>query len=215
VSEAFAFITDQLELPRLTLKMDIYHTGKEDATDDHKLVNERLLQVGISSEAPDGKTITLEDCLESYFNNRVEVRRHLEGKALTNSLRSFDSFKGHAVHIETAEAGSSASSPGSLGRSPLAAVTNPFSLANSRVRSSSIIRERFVEDDPGAAGGTNSGATEGGRQATVRKTSMRKEVLMPAWQFFSLVRPFPLLNPSSQFQNLRCSCLPLFKGEQM
>lgn len=38
-SEAFTFITGVLELPLLTLKMDIYHTGKEDASDDHKFVN--------------------------------------------------------------------------------------------------------------------------------------------------------------------------------
>ena len=69
-SEAFTFITEKLELPLLTLKMDIYHTGKEDLTDDHKFINERLLEVAIP-EAVEGQTITLEDCLESYFNNRI------------------------------------------------------------------------------------------------------------------------------------------------
>ena len=46
-SEAFSFITGQLELPLLTLKMDLYHTGKEDPNDDHKFVNERLLEVAV------------------------------------------------------------------------------------------------------------------------------------------------------------------------
>ena len=77
-SEAFTFITGRLELPLLTLKMDIYHTGKEDENDDHKYINERLLDVAIP-ELEEGKVITLEDCLEEYFNNRIEVRRYLEG----------------------------------------------------------------------------------------------------------------------------------------
>ena len=46
-SEAFTFITGALELPLLTLKMDIYHTGREDQEDDHKFVNER--QIGRAS----------------------------------------------------------------------------------------------------------------------------------------------------------------------
>ena len=49
-------------MPLLTLKMDIYHTGREDKEDDHKFVNERLLEVAIP-EPEEGRVITLEDCL--------------------------------------------------------------------------------------------------------------------------------------------------------
>ena len=73
-SEAFTFITEKLELPLLTLKVDIFHTGKEDVSGDHKFVNERLLDVAIP-EPVDGEEITLERCLEEYFNNRIEVKR--------------------------------------------------------------------------------------------------------------------------------------------
>jgi hypothetical protein len=81
VSEAFTFITDKLALPLLTLKMDVYHTGKDDL-DDHKIVQERLLEVALPDppeDAPEsGYTIKLEDCLENYFNNQIEVKRHLQ-----------------------------------------------------------------------------------------------------------------------------------------
>ena len=193
-SEAFAFITEQLELPRLTLKMDIYHTGKEDANDDHRLVNERFLQVGIPSESAEGKVITLEDCLENYFNNRIEVRRHLEGKATSPSLTSSDSVKGHSIHTEVADVASVISHPSSPVRSSHPASPNPFSTMMTRVRSTSIIRDRFVgEDDSKVASDGLHGPAEV-VPGTRRKNSLRKEVLMPAWQFFSLIRscqPFP------------------------
>jgi hypothetical protein len=87
VSEAFSFITDKLALPLLTLKMDVYHTGKDDQ-DDHRIVKERLLDVAIPDppeDAPeDGYTIKLEDCLENYFNNKIEVKRHLQRRNTVN-----------------------------------------------------------------------------------------------------------------------------------
>ena len=99
-SEAFTFITEKLDLPLLTLKMDIFHTGKEDAADDHKFINERLLDVAIP-EDPNGqrREITLEDCLEAYFNNRVEVKRYLERRSTLSSTKpAFDNkAKGGSV----------------------------------------------------------------------------------------------------------------------
>ncbi|EMR61659.1 putative ubiquitin c-terminal hydrolase family protein [Eutypa lata UCREL1] len=44
-SEAFAFITETLQLPLLTLKVDLFHHGKRDDA-DHKVVYERLLNLG-------------------------------------------------------------------------------------------------------------------------------------------------------------------------
>lgn len=62
-SEAFTFITEKLELPLLTLKMDVAHGGKEVADDDHRFVSERLLNVAIPSRT-DGELVTLENCLD-------------------------------------------------------------------------------------------------------------------------------------------------------
>src|SRR5438045_3444896 len=66
-SEAFNFITDTLGLPLLTMEMDMYHEGKAGDPDDHRLVNERVLEVAIPQEPRDGRPIRLEDCLEDYF----------------------------------------------------------------------------------------------------------------------------------------------------
>lgn len=65
-SEAFAFITDTLQLPLLTVKVDIAHGGKEVVEDDHKFISERLLN--LSLPAPENGNpnvaIPLEACLE-------------------------------------------------------------------------------------------------------------------------------------------------------
>lgn len=73
--DLFTFITDKLGMPMITLKLDIAHEGKEDKQDDHKLVNERLLLVSV----PQGDgPILLEQCLEQYFANSIQVSRQLE-----------------------------------------------------------------------------------------------------------------------------------------
>ncbi|PYH74099.1 ubiquitin C-terminal hydrolase family protein [Aspergillus vadensis CBS 113365] len=196
-SEAFTFITEKLELPLLTLKMDIYHTGKEDVTGDHKFVNERLLEVAIPEPA-DGETVTLEDCLESYFNNRIEVKRHLERRYTVGSTKSMDSIaKGCTTHVETIEVGSPLSPASSQSHSPLDDVTPVASLtevvdsAPPPYRRSSIVQERFIPGDENAQDGTIS---------SQRRGSYRKEVMMPAWQFFSLIPWYTDNTPTNDAQ---------------
>ncbi|KAK5993363.1 hypothetical protein PT974_06793 [Cladobotryum mycophilum] len=75
-SEAFAFLTETLQLPLLSLQVDLFHQGKRD-DDDHKIVYERLLNLAVPPD-PDGKGIKLEDCLEEYFNAQVDVLRDSE-----------------------------------------------------------------------------------------------------------------------------------------
>lgn len=72
-SEAFAFITETLQLPLLPLQVDLFHQGKNDEA-DHKVVYERLLNLAVPSDT-EGKAIKLEDCLEDYFNSQVDVHR--------------------------------------------------------------------------------------------------------------------------------------------
>jgi len=188
-SEAFTFITEKLELPLLTLKMDIFHTGKEDADDDHKFVNERLLEVAIPEDNPSGQPITLEDCLEMYFNNRIEVKRHLERRSTMTSIRSrrsMDSNKAHAFHVETAEMDDSrASTPTSP---TLLNGAVPSSSVRTRHRAPSIIQERVIKEESVTSEPSPGG--DGSRHTSSRQTGniIRKEVMMPAWQFFSLIR---------------------------
>lgn len=180
-SEAFTFITGKLELPLMTLKMDIFHTGKEEASDDHKFVNERLLEVAIPQDwAESEKEITLEECLEEYFNNRIEVRRHMERRSTMNSIR-----KSNAIHIETVELDSDSSPITPMSSSPSQA--SPLRPSN-RHRAPSIIQERYVPSRNES--GFTSLTTINSKDSTGRPRagSVRKEVMMPAWQFFSLIR---------------------------
>lgn len=216
-SEAFTFITEKLELPLLTLKMDIYHTGKEDESDDHKFINERLLEVAIPPEPTDGHSLTLEDCLEAYFNNMIEVKRHMQRRNTTSSVRSMDSLsmsKGSTSHVETVEIETTPTMSRAQTNTPRVEKTNPWSsfteftesLEASRTpgRRGSIVRQRFFPDSSDDTNtrdtnlekdtNTTSADQETSGNTQQRKGSYKKEVMMPAWQFFSLIRmPSPLI----------------------
>jgi len=189
-SEAFTFITGKLQLPLLTLKMDLYHTGSEDKTDDHKFINERLLEVAIPSD-PSGSahTITLEDCLEQYFNNRVEIRRYLERRSTMGSTKSFEANpKGSAIHVETVEVDSDSFLTTPLSPSPSISPSMMLSTMQSNTRTPSIIQQRFIPD-PDDVDDANTLDVDGKRPlGGTRNGSIRKEVVIPAWQFFSLIR---------------------------
>jgi len=168
--------------------MDIYHTGKEDTTDDHKFINERLLEVAIPPDPGTGKSITLEDCLETYFNNRIEVRRYLERRSTMNSIRSTDSNTGVATHVE--EVDSRGSSPTRSTYSRSAEPSTPISPGSpnrpTRHRAPSILQERFIPEPRDSSSEKIDWNDE--TKVRSRKGSIRKEVMMPAWQFFSLIR---------------------------
>jgi hypothetical protein len=209
-SEAFTFITGALELPLLTLKMDIYHTGREDKEDDHKFVNERLLEVAIPE--PDGdRVITLEECLEAYFNNKIEVKRHLQRQNTLSSMTAStvkETEKDGHIHIETVElSGPDSPLVGTpivstplvstpVVSTPLLATptsaypTSPTRPIVGRRRADSIFTERYRVDKKQSPFDEKRHLDElwntssGGRP---RSASLRKEVLMPAWQFFSLI----------------------------
>ena len=213
-SEAFTFITGQLELPMLTLKMDMFHTGKEDPQDDHKFVNERLLEVAIIDEPPDGNSaITLEDCLEHYFNNRIEVKRHLENQR-RNTLKSANASEGpikvekeSGTHIEVAEVPETpvAQSPAMM--TPIFDIPGQSTSQGDkprptfgRNRADSIFSQRKVEligIDPERLNSDDPNAFQDNQ---IRKMSTRTEVLMPAWQFFKLLPWYAANMPTSDAQ---------------
>ena len=176
--------------------MDLFHNGAEDATDDHKFIHERLLDVAVPDETESGRQVQLEDCLENYFNNRVEVLRKLERSNTVSSVRSGQSQyteKEGAVHIEVAEVSWSAPN------TPTSAVPpgSPLTPSSGRHRATSIIRHRVIQEDGKEDVSTESDAAS--TPASVRKGSIRKEVLMPAWQFFNLIRPSPIYLHIDQF----------------
>lgn len=203
-SEAFTFITSTLALPLLTLKMDIFHTGKEDVSDDHKFVNERLLELAIPDDSLDGHVITLEECLEMFFNNKIEVKRYLDSLERRNTLNSVrsrasvDSTKGHASHIEVAEITdiSQPSSPMAFQPQPFAIPVMPLRPTIQRKRAPSIIQEHYVSEKSGMPDLSPSTIDE----KTPLSGRTRKEVMMPAWQFFSLIPWYTNNMPSNDAQ---------------
>ncbi|CAG8975158.1 hypothetical protein HYALB_00004457 [Hymenoscyphus albidus] len=197
-SEAFHFITEKLELPLLTLKMDIYHTGKVDDRDDHKFVQERLLEVAVPEDTDNTRQIKLEDCLERYFNNRVEVVRRLERSNTRSSVRSASSpftEKEESQHIEVSEMPWGPDTPTSV-HAPAAPIApkihNPLPTLN---RNGSIIRHRIIHEDE--KNGEKSGHDRNETPDSVRRGSLRKEVLMPAWQFFNLIPWYTKHSPAN------------------
>ncbi|KAG8532194.1 uncharacterized protein KY384_003835 [Bacidia gigantensis] len=192
-SEAFTFITETLELPLLSLQMDLFHVGKEDKEDDHKIVKERLLELAIPEQPPDGQEIKLEDCLEMYFNNRIEVRRYLEEIGRRNTLSSvrsrdsIDSTKGHASLIEVEEVGTSQPA------SPMpqsAPILSPVRPSIKRQRAPSIIQEHYIDEKRGLLNSENE----------ARSPRLRREVMMPAWQFFRLIPWYTECPPATDAQ---------------
>ncbi|KAI5290937.1 hypothetical protein KEM54_006949 [Ascosphaera aggregata] len=185
-SELFTFLTGKLELPLLTLKVDLYHTGCDDANDDHKFVNERLLEIPIPPDREEGGGITLEECLEAYFNNHVEVKRYLERQ--NSSLRKDSVSKKMAVaHVECVDCSSGSYSPElSQAQSSISGTsTSEIPTLVSRLTSSSIIQKRWVSDADDQS--IHQGSNHPSPNPTHRRGELRHEVMMPALQVFSLI----------------------------
>jgi hypothetical protein len=212
-SEAFGFITEALRLPLLTLEMDIFHEGTGDAADDHKFINERLLEVAIPSEPGDGQAIKLEDCLEEYFNTRIEVVRRLGRRdtlkrsnttaSIASGLSTVDEKGGTSEHVEHAEVQSPLPITPVLQNSiPQFPSTTTSETSSTRRRATSIIRHRVIpETETGESSVGNSDTTS--THSSTRKTSIRKEVLMPAWQFFRIIRLSPIYQDLKSKFNIR------------
>ncbi|KAK4680151.1 hypothetical protein QC764_210520 [Podospora pseudoanserina] len=195
-SEAFAFITETLQLPLLTLQVDLFHQGKGDV-DDHKVVHERLLNLAVPPD-PSGKGIKLEDCLEEYFNNKVDVLRD----SLDEKKGGFSTPKNTLLGTTDEDTATPTDNGGSsklqrrwtlqetITHSPVS-MTNPTleaaaeSPAVSRNRSTSIIQRIVVknEEDPASNGEAESTSPKHKRKIS----TIVKAVTIPAWQFFRLI----------------------------
>lgn len=178
--------------------MDIYHTGKEEAGDDHRFVNERLLHVAIPTQSSDGGPIKLESCLETYFISRIDVKRRHERPSTLSSIKSNDSLRSDHSHPDAAPRYNDSASPSTqsldavIGKSQelkksLVSQNNPSEHPTGRKGSQSLVRERFFSDTDEESDRSKQDLdpTISGRK---RKGSIRKEVMMPAWQVFSLIR---------------------------
>lgn len=193
-SEAFAFITETLQLPLLPLQVDLFHQGKGDV-DDHKVVYERLLNLAVPAD-PEGKGIKLEDCLEEYFNTKVDVSRdNIEEKGMltprstiriVNEDEDADEESESRDHVEMASVQRRWPSAGPSDSAESPSTSEPIRPAT-RTRSTSII-QRIVLDDQGKP--TDSDASGLLQKAKRKGSTVVKAVTIPAWQFFRLIRRF-------------------------
>ena len=194
--EAFSFILEQLGFPDLHLKMDIFHSGKEDKNDDHKIIRERVLAMPLPEPRKDGVPIKLEDCFELALTARIDVRRRHEEerRATISSVRSqlsIDFKKSGAVHVESVElAGSEPATPVTeILRSPTTTQGSKDGLPS--YNSHGFIQERYVDlkDEKELVSETHDSKQSAKPKYRRRASTLRKEVLMPAWQMYSLI-PF-------------------------
>lgn len=90
----------------LNFKVDTFHSGKEDSASDHKTAQERVIEVPVPAQPENGRPIHLENCLETYFDNQVEVYRFAQARRNTlssiKSGMSDDADKSQTLHIEVA-----------------------------------------------------------------------------------------------------------------
>lgn len=216
-SEAFAFITDRLQLPLLTLQADLFHHGKNDDA-DHKVVFERLLNLAIPADL-DGKGIKLEDCLEEYFNSKVDVLR--EGSDEKKILDLHDTYSDSSprrglgspkstIRIVGEEVAETSTSFKSFSSPQLAAIrqseaaefdtdgheSRPDSEAcPSDSGSPSLLRPQRSRTDSlirrvviDKQEKKSDAETQGLFEREKEKASVVKAVTIPAWQFFKLIR---------------------------
>ena len=213
-SEAFAFITETLQLPLLPLQVDLFHQGESD-TDDHKVVYERLLNLAVPPD-PDGKGIKLEDCLEEYFNTKVDVLRDSQEEKKTTDRSAPAGPSKSTIRVVTEEseheassqfemspvqmtpierpwptAGPAASSSGLAQSDPLMDEASSATTArpHHRHRSTSVI-QRIVLDEKGRPT-TEAESSTLLQQVTRKGSTIVKAITIPAWQFFRLIRTSP------------------------
>ncbi|KAI0540048.1 ubiquitin carboxyl-terminal hydrolase-domain-containing protein [Xylaria digitata] len=194
-SEAFAFITETLQLPLLTLQVDLFHHGKNDDA-DHKVVYERLLNLAVPPDS-EGKGVKLEDCLEEYFNSQVDVHREgLDEKKASdafdqNQLDSPSTPKGtiHVVETDTSQACASPEALTDAQSTPTPSDPHGSTFASQpiprphRSRAESIIQRVVIDRHEQSSDGDTAGLF----QRAKRKASVVKAITIPAWQFFKLI----------------------------
>ena len=140
-------------------------------------------------ESSNGSPIRLENCLETYFNNQIEVDRVERSNAITE--------KGEAAHVEVAEV------PESTPGTPIVqAPQTPISPLSTRHRTNSLLyRYKIPQDsDPTPSAAEPEVVTVPSLPSPQNgSVSKEVEVRLPAFQFLNLIRPSFILLSSEPF----------------
>ena len=177
----------------LALRMDLFHNGKEDTTSDHKVVHERVIEVPVPAQPEDGHNITLEDCLTTYFDNKVEVNRYqLDRRNTLSSMRSgYLDEKAQFSHVEVAAVDDS--QPSTPLDRPVGGGLSPFSPTRpglNRPRMPSIISTSHDPEKVDISDRSSPQRSDDLTTSRRRAGTLKKEVTMSAWQFFNLIRKY-------------------------
>ncbi|EKD18971.1 uncharacterized protein L3040_008559 [Drepanopeziza brunnea f. sp. 'multigermtubi'] len=214
VAEAFCHLADILGMPLLRMEMHLYHGAKEGDPDDHKFVEERLLNIAIPDHLPPGRTCwKLEEIMEAYFTSPIHVTRPLERSVTKSSLQIANSHYDEQGEASTLPQINFPDHPFSWSTpdNPVTPATPRTS--NSRDRSTSIIWARVQppdkkpEDSPQSStidflnmktdtmlGPESIDSGKSFSTPLVRNDSVRKEASVEAWQSFTIKHE----NPSSE-----------------
>lgn len=203
--DLFEFISDYLEMPMITLKMDIAHEGKEDKKDDHRLINERLLLVSVPSTEDNSQPILLEECLENYFANSISVSRQIERRrTLENHENPLIRNRKFSVSIHTQEITGS--------NVPFDQVSSSDENPLPRIVVHDDVSDSKDTPPPYSAGNVSQPHSIEKRATPLWNKKM--EINLPAWMFLQLV-PFytnraaseqsgvPIPSAASRFANTR------------
>ncbi|KAK6197332.1 ubiquitin carboxyl-terminal hydrolase-domain-containing protein [Scheffersomyces amazonensis] len=213
----FDFLTETLSMPLLTFKIDIKHGGKFSKEDDEKISKERILFVSIPDEGLESESSTsshdgvlLEECLEHYFNNSINVKRELERRATLESVREVANAANAAAAVSGgAGAGGAGGTVFYYGEIPENnSVTSFPSSSNRNSGINQLDLEESIslkESSPPPAGvrhrsdsykGSQTRYVTRTRSSTISLWSMNdndptksREVSLPAWMFLRLL-PF-------------------------
>lgn len=213
-SEAFTFLTETLSLPLLSLQVDLFHGGKKDES-DKKVVYERLLHLSVPEES-NGKVIKLEDCLEDYFNGKVDIMRDEENKKSatddstptrnTNWLADDEIQSSPQTSLPSAFTPTfSDNSRDQVGNIVTMQRIDPVHQGSwsdpnanggkggserrpsTRNRSASVIQSILIEESGRRTNMSDSALLQKATGST-RRSTVVKAVAIPAWQFFRLIR---------------------------
>ncbi|KJZ74193.1 hypothetical protein HIM_06424 [Hirsutella minnesotensis 3608] len=185
-SEAFAFLTESLQLPLLSLQVDLFHQGKKDK-DDHKVVFERLLNLAVPSD-PEGKGVKLEDCLEEYFNARVDVLRDSEEAKKSSTHDSNSEERPKVTHQSTVRPimtnETLHSTPRPMSSSSVSPSTLVFEPAQQPIKPEASAEAVHIEEvleqsvSPGAADDLTAGGSSGPPLSRDTSTSVIRRIMI-------------------------------------
>ena len=190
-SEAYTVIAEALAFPKLTLKMALYHNGKEDAESDQRLVYERVIEVAVPP-GPKDEPITLEECLHTYLTSRVEVGRY-SLQQRRNTLNSTAPLKSDdpkaPVQIDVKSVVESQPNTPITAHQDAIFPTSPSRLERATSCKPSNHNRSVDHEKPALPGLMLRANTERTGHGRRRGDSLLKsEVMMPAFQTFNLIR---------------------------